>query len=207
MVLGSLNFTFIKESLANTDFSYSIDDEKNECIFSGGNQKIILAGGEERTYFFFPCFSFESKYEVNTTKKYLVSELLLAPTPRKNLIYVRTIEMLNSKKFKDDEELSYLLGLCIPLKKGGNKQLITFLLENKEKYKKICDIENGYLTLDKKAFLYDRKNNNFLIKKSYLIKGDKVTVTDYFFKNKILWLYINYNDSVKKWIPSNSIDL
>ena len=43
--------------------------------------------------------------------------------------------MLNNKKFKDDKDLSYLLGLCIPLKKGGNEQLISTILKNKENYK------------------------------------------------------------------------
>ena len=125
---------------------------------------------------------------------------MLAPTPRENAIYVRAIEMLNNKKFKDDKDLSYFLGLCIPLKKGGNEQLISTILKNKENYKKLCDMESGYLTLDKKTFFYDRKNNQFSIRKSYLIKGDKVAVSDYFFEKNILWLFVSYNDSTKKWI-------
>lgn len=184
--------------MASTEISYLKNE--NECIFVGGNQKILLASPNENTYFFFPCTRIESKYLVNTPKKYFVSELLLATTPRENAIYVRAIEMLDNKNFKDDKDLSYLLGLCIPLKKGNNERLISFLLKNKENYKKICSIENGYISLDKKTFLYDRKNNKFSIKKSYLIKGDKVTVSDYIVEKNILWLFVNYNNSTKKWI-------
>jgi hypothetical protein len=200
IALISLSFIFLNKSKANSEVSYVIDKDKHECKFISGNQKILLAGPEEGTYFFFPCFHFESKYEAKTPKKYFVSELLLAPTPRENAIYVRAIEMLNNKKFKDDKDLSYLLGLCIPLKKGGNEQLISTILKNKENYKKLCDMESGYLTLDKKTFFYDRKNNQFSIRKSYLIKGDKVAVSDYFFEKNILWLFVSYNDSTKKWI-------
>lgn len=198
VTLISLNFIFLKQSTANIDVSYS--KTENECFFVGGNQKILLAGPKEDTYFFFQCVRFESKYEVNTPERYFVSELLLAPTPRSYGKYVRAIEMLNNNKFKDDKELSYLLGGCIPLKKGENKTLISFLLKNKENYKKLCDIENGYITLDKKSFLYDRKNNQFLIKKSYLIKDDKVTVLDYIFEKNVLWLFVNYNNSTKNWV-------
>ena len=200
VALASLNILFINKNLANTDFSYSVDDKKNECIFSRGNQKILLAGGQEKTYFFFPCFSFKDTYEVKTpSKNYFISELLLAPTPRNNAIFLRSIEKIGNN-FTDNTDLSYLLMSCIPLKKEHNRQLVSYLLNNLESYKKTCNMDNGYITLDKKTFLYERKNNHFLIRKSYLIKGDKVTVSDYIFENNALWLFITYNDSTKKWI-------
>ena len=76
IALISLSFIFLNKSKANSEVSYVIDKDKHECKFISGNQKILLAGPEEGTYFFFPCFHFESKYEAKTPKKYFVSELL-----------------------------------------------------------------------------------------------------------------------------------
>ena len=45
------------------------------------------------------------------------------------------------------------------------------------------------------------KNNKFLIRKSYLVKGDKISVSDYLFQEGILWVLANYKDTTKKWIP------
>ncbi|MBP6409174.1 MAG: hypothetical protein KA277_10390 [Fusobacteriaceae bacterium] len=203
MVLAGLSFLFMKENLANTEFSYLIDDEKKECIFFGGNQKILLASGEERTYFFFPCFGFEAKYEVNTSyKKYLIAEVLLAPTPRNNAIFLRSIEKIGNN-FQDNTDLSYFLMSCIPLKKGGNKQLISYILNNLENYKKMCNMGNGYLTMNKNTYLHDYKNKKFLIKKSYLVKDDDILVSDYLFQDGVLWILANYKDTTKKWIFIN----
>lgn len=198
IALISLNFTFIKESIANTNISYL--SNKNECFFVSSNQKILLAGSTENTYFFFPCIKVTSNYEVLSTKKYFVSELLLATSPRENQKYVRVIEGLNNK-FLDDTELSYLLSSCIPLKKESNDKLISHLIKNKDKFKKICDTDTGLISIEKKIFLYDKIGKNFKVRKSYLIKDNKVKVLDYFFKNNSLWLFINYNESIKKWIP------
>ena len=88
-----------------------------------------------------------------------------------------------------------------------NGTTLNYIVDKKNNLEKICSTDDGLISINKKIFLYDKVGNNFKIQRSYLIKSDKIKVIDYFFKNKSLWLYINYNDSVKKWIPSNSIDL
>ena len=195
----------VKYSFANTKYVYN--ENERQCFLQKNNQKILLAGANEKTYFYFPCSKIITTYETQKSKEvYLISELLLATSPQENQRYIRIIKDEGNKSY-DDTQLSYLLSSCIQLKKTNNRDLVNYIVDKKNNLEKICSTDDGLISINKKIFLYDKVGNNFKIQRSYLIKSDKIKVIDYFFKNKSLWLYINYNDSVKKWIPSNSIDL
>lgn len=195
----------VKYSFANTKYVYN--ENERQCFLQKNNQKILLAGANEKTYFYFPCSKIIITYETQKSKEaYLISELLLATSPQENQRYIRIIKDEGNKSY-DDTQLSYLLSSCIQLKKTNNRDLVNYIVDKKNNLEKICSTDDGLISINKKVFLYDKVGNNFKIQRSYLIKSDKIKVIDYFFKNKSLWLYINYNDSVKKWIPSNSIDL
>ena len=195
----------VKYSFANTKYVY--DENERQCFLQKNNQKILLAGLNEKTYFYFPCSKIITTYEVKkSTGTYLISELLLATSPQENQRFIRIIKNDGDKLF-DDTQLSYLLSSCIQLTKTNNQNLVNYIIDNKDNLKKICNINDSLISINNKIFLYDKVGSNFKIKKSYLIKNDKVKVVDYFFKNKTLWLNINYNNSVKKWIPSNSVGL
>ena len=195
----------VKYSFANTKYVYN--ENERQCFLQKNNQKILVAGANEKTYFYFPCSKIITTYETQKSKEfYLISELLLATSPKENQRYIRIIKDEGNKSY-DDTQLSYLLSSCIQLKKTNNRDLVNYIVDKKNNLEKICSTDDGLISINKKIFLYDKVGNNFKIQRSYLIKSDKIKVIDYFFKNKSLWLYINYNDSVKKWIPSNSIDL
>lgn len=195
----------VKYSFANTKYVYN--ENERQCFLQKNNKKILLAGANEKTYFYFPCSKIITTYETQKSKEfYLISELLLATSPQENQRYIRIIKDEGNKSY-DDTQLSYLLSSCIQLKKTNNRDLVNYIVDKKNNLEKICSTDDGLISINKKIFLYDKVGNNFKIQRSYLIKSDKIKVIDYFFKNKSLWLYINYNDSVKKWIPSNSIDL
>lgn len=198
-------FSPIKYSFANAKYVY--DENERQCFFQKNNQKILLAGLNEKTYFYFPCSEIITTYEAKKpTGTYSISELLLATSPQANQRYIRIIKNEGNKLY-DDTQLSYLLSSCIQLTTTNNQDLVVYLIDKKDILKNICRIDDSLISINKKVFLYDKVGSNFQIKKSYLIKNDKVKVIDYFFKNKKLWLYINYNNSVKKWIPSHSINL
>lgn len=195
----------VKYSFA--DVKYVYDKNERQCFLQKNNQKILLAGVNEKTYFYFPCSKIITTYKVKKpTGIYLISELLLATSPQENQRYIRIIKNDGNKLF-DDTQLSYLLSSCIQLTKTNNQNLVDYIIDNKDNLKKSCNIDDSLISVNRKIFLYDKVGSNFKIKKSYLVKNDKVQVIDYFFENKILWLNINYNNSVKKWIPSNSVGL
>lgn len=198
-------FSSVRYSFADAKYVY--DEKERQCFIQKNNQKILLAGLNEKTYFYFPCSEIITTYEAKKpTGTYLISELLLATSPQVNQRYIRIIKNEGNKLY-DDTQLSYLLSSCIQLTKTNNQDLVNYLIDKKSNLINICNIDDSLISINKKVFLYDKVGSNFKIKKSYLIKSDKVKVIDYSFKNKNLWLHINYNNSVKKWIPSNSVDL
>lgn len=136
----------------------------------------------------------------------MISELLLSTTPQTDQRYIRTIKNINNK-FYDDKKLSYLLSTCVPLTKNSNQNLVKYLVNKKNDLKRICNIDDGFISINQKVFLYDKLGNDFKMRTSYLVKNDRVKVIDYSFKKNELWLYINYKNSVKKWISSKSINL
>lgn len=81
------------------------------------------------------------------------------------------------------------------------------MLTKKNDLERICNIDDGFISINQKVFLYDKLGNDFKMRTSYLVKNDRVKVIDYSFKKNELWLYINYKNSVKKWISSKSINL
>ncbi|MCV2444228.1 hypothetical protein [Acinetobacter bereziniae] len=204
-VLLIIAFTSIQFSFANVKYVHEKD--KRQCSFIDNNQKILLAGVDEKTYFFFPCNKIISTYDVKFSQgTYLISELLLSTTPQTDQRYIRTIKNINNK-FYDDKKLSYLLSTCVPLTKNSNQNLVKYLVNKKNDLKRICNIDDGFISINQKVFLYDKLGNDFKMRTSYLVKNDRVKVIDYSFKKNELWLYINYKNSVKKWISSKSINL
>lgn len=136
----------------------------------------------------------------------MISELLLSTAPQTDQRYIRTIKNINNK-FYDDKKLSYLLSTCVPLTKNSNQNLVKYLVNKKNDLERICNIDDGFISINQKVFLYDKLGNDFKMRTSYLVKNDRVKVIDYSFKKNELWLYINYKNSVKKWISSKSINL
>ncbi|MFW2012786.1 hypothetical protein [Acinetobacter bereziniae] len=136
----------------------------------------------------------------------MISELLLSTTPQTDQRYIRTIKNINNK-FYDDKKLSYLLSTCVPLTKNSNQNLVKYLVNKKNDLERICNIDDGFISINQKVFLYDKLGNDFKMRTSYLVKNDRVKIIDYSFKKNELWLYINYKNSVKKWISSKSINL
>ena len=205
IVLFIIGSVYTQESLANTKYVH--DEKDRQCLYINSNQKILLAGMNEKTYFFFPCNKIISTYDINFSKgTYLISELLLATSPQVDQKYIRAIKSADNKLY-DDTNFSYLLSTCIPLTKTRNHKLVKYIIDKKENLEKTCDIDNSLLLINQKVFLYDKVGNDFKMGKAYLVKNDKVQVKDYFFKNNELWLYVDYNNSVKKWIPSKSVNL
>lgn len=205
IVLFIIGSVYTQMSLANTKYVH--DEKDRQCLYINNNQKILLAGMNEKTYFFFPCNKIISTYDVKFSKgTYLISELLLATSPQVNQKYIRAIKSADNKLY-DDTNFSYLLSTCIPLTKTRNYEIVKYLIDKKENLEKICDIDNSLLLINQKVFLYDKVGNDFKIGKAYLVKNDKVQVKDYFFKNNELWLYVDYNNSVKKWVQSKLLNL
>nr|WP_245349810.1 hypothetical protein [Acinetobacter guillouiae] len=210
IVLFIIGSVYTQVSLANTKYVH--DEKDRQCLYINSNQKILLAGMNEKTYFFFPCNKIISTYDINFSKgTYLISELLLATSPQVDQKYIRAIKSADNKsadnKLYDDTNFSYFLSTCIPLTKTRNHKLVKYLIDKKENLEKTCDIDNSLLLINQKVFLYDKVGNDFKMGKAYLVKNDKVQVKDYFFKKNELWLYVDYNNSVKKWIPSKSVNL
>ncbi len=111
----------------------------------------------------------------------MISELLLSTAPQTDQRYIRTIKNINNK-FYDDKKLSYLLSTCVPLTKNSNQNLVKYLVNKKNDLERICNIDDGFISINQKVFLYDKLGNDFKMRTSYLVKNDRVKVIDYSFK-------------------------
>lgn len=151
-VLLIIAFTSIQFSFANVKYVHEKD--KRQCSFIDNNQKTLLAGVEEKTYFFFPCNKIISTYDVKFSQgTYLISELLLSATPQTDQRYIRTIKNINNK-FYDDKKLSYLLSTCVPLTKNSNQNLVKYLVNKKMSWKEYAILMMALYQLIKRFFIW-----------------------------------------------------
>ncbi|CAM9229289.1 hypothetical protein [Acinetobacter bereziniae] len=149
-VLLIIAFTSIQFSFANVKYVHEKD--KRQCSFIDNNQKILLAGVDEKTYFFFPCNKIISTYDVKFSQgTYLISELLLSTTPQTDQRYIRTIKNINNK-FYDDKKLSYLLSTCVSLTKNSNQNLVKYLVNKKMTWKEYAILMMALYQLIKRFF-------------------------------------------------------
>lgn len=138
----------VKYSFANTKYVYN--ENERQCFLQKNNKKILLAGANEKTYFYFPCSKIITTYETQKSKEfYLISELLLATSPKENQRYIRIIKDEGNKSY-DDTQLSYLLSSCIQLKKTNNRDLVNYIVDKKNNLEKICSTDDGLISINKK---------------------------------------------------------
>ncbi|MBJ9958441.1 hypothetical protein [Acinetobacter courvalinii] len=185
--------------------------ESNSCyiyMFNNGKVKsILLAGPEDRSYFYFPCGAivFSKKLNVSNDEYYVVS-VRVRTSPQESSEFVRVVRV-QYHDLIDENKLSYRINSCFSLEDSYSLldiSYLSYLISNKDKIDKVCDEDLGEIVLNKKINIYNFFNKNFS-KKGYLIKDDKVKALRYKFVKGEFWLYISYGDRVKKWIKMNDI--
>lgn len=185
--------------------------ESNSCYIDMFNNRkvksLLLAGPEDRSYFYFPCGAivFSKKLNVNNDEYYVVS-VRVRTSPQESSEFVRVVRV-QYHDLIDENKLSYSINSCFSLEDSYSLldiSYLSYLISNKDKIDKVCDEDLGEIVLNKKINIYNFFNKNFS-KKGYLIKDDKVKALRYKFVKGEFWLYISYGDRVKKWIKMNDI--
>lgn len=206
IIYADENITFSKESgVVLTKI------ESNSCYIDMFNNRkvksLLLAGSEDRSYFYFPCGAivFSKKLNVNNDEYYVVS-VRVRTSPQESSEFVRVVRV-QYHDLIDENKLSYRINSCFSLEDSYSLldiSYLSYLISNKDKIDKVCDEDLGEIVLNKKINIYNFFNKNFS-KKGYLIKDDKVKALRYKFVKGEFWLYISYGDRVKKWIKMNDI--
>lgn len=183
--------------------------DSNSCYIYDSNKLdyILLAGPSDKSYFYFPCGGviFNKKVSVNNINYYVVN-LKVRTSPQESTDFIRVVK-LDGQNLIDEKELSYSVNSCFSLE-GGYKVFdipyLSYLIFNKDKLNSVCDESSGEVVIGRKTNLYNFLNKKFS-KKGYLIKDDKVVVSRYMSVDGEFWLYVSYDEKVKRWVKMNDI--